>query len=216
MSLPEALLTASSGVVAAGLQAVGFAVIAPTIQRSEARPNCCSWLIWSAASAFAAVGSWQAGATWPLAGAAMNALGCVLVLILSLRHGRFAANPVDLTCLAAATAGIRRVADHQRTGGGSRPVPDRRCLWCRSDHTQRRDRPTLRERAGLGMLLALAGGAAVLSVEPQQWAWSWGGFGHWRGAVYVGLVNAAVAASIILARLLRAATGASVGATSPG
>ena len=215
MSLSETLLTVSSGVVAAGLQAVGFAVIATAIQRREARPNSCSWLIWSIVAALAAVGSWQAGATWPLAGAAMNALGCVLVLILSLRRGRFAANPVDLTCLAAATAGIGAWLITSEPVAGL-------VLFLTADACGAV--PTIRnvvidprcESVRGWALLALAGGAAVLSVEPQQWAWSWGGFGQWGGAVYVALVNAAVAASIILARLLRAATGAPVGATSPG
>ena len=193
MSLPETLLTVSSGVVAAGLQAVGFAVIAPAIQRREARPNCCSWLIWSVVAALAAVGSWQAGATWPLAGAAMNALGCVLCSSVPAPRAvrRQSRRPELSRC---GDCRDRRLADHQRTGGGLvlflSPMPA-----VPSDHTQRRDRPTLRERAGLGAARA-AGGAAVLSVEPQQWVWSWGGFGHWGGAVYVALVNAAVAASI--------------------
>ena len=199
MPLPETLLTVSCGVVAAGLQAVGFAVIAT----------------WSIVAALAAAGSWQAGATWPLAGAAMNALGCVLVLILSLRRGRFAANPVDLTCLAAATAGIGAWLITSEPVAGL-------VLFLTADACGAV--PTIRnvvidprcESVRGWALLALAGGAAVLSVEPQQWAWSWGGFGHWGGAVYVALVNAAVAASIILARLLRAATGAAVRAASPG
>ena len=51
MSLPETSLAVSSGGAAAGLQAVGFAVIATAIRRGEARPNSCSWLIWSVVAA---------------------------------------------------------------------------------------------------------------------------------------------------------------------
>ena len=145
----------------------------------------------------------------------MNALGCVLVLILSLRRGRFAANPVDLTCLAAATAGIGAWLITSEPVAGL-------VLFLTADACGAV--PTIRnvvidprcESVRGWALLALAGGAAVLSVEPQQWVWSWSGFGHWGGAVYVALVNAAVAASIILARLLRAVTSAPVRATSPG
>ena len=215
MSLPETSLAVSSGVAAAGLQVVGFAVIATAIRRGETRPNSCSWLIWSVVAALAAAGSRQAGATWPLAGAAMNALGCVLVLILSLRRGRFAANAVDLTCLGAATAGIGAWLITSEPVAGL-------VLFLTADACGAV--PTIRnvaidprcESARGWTLLALAGGAAVLSVESHQWVWSWSGFGHWGGAVYVALVNSAVAASIILARLLRAATGAPVRATSPG
>jgi drug/metabolite transporter (DMT)-like permease len=52
-------------------------------------------------------------------------------------------------------------------------------------------------------LLAAAGAAAVLAVEPGQWGWSTTGFGHWGGAVYVGLVNSLVTGSIVLARAMR-------------
>ena len=55
-------------------------------------------------------------------------------------------------------------------------------------------------------VLALAGCAAVLSVEPAQWVWSWIGFGYWGGAVYVALVNLAVALSIVLVRLAHASS----------
>ena len=58
-----------------------------------------------------------------------------------------------------------------------------------------------RESVAGWVILALAGVAAVCSVEPQQWVWSWIGFGHWGGAVYVAIVNIAVSTSILLVRL---------------
>ena len=65
-------------------------------------------------------------------------------------------------------------------------------------------------------LLVLAGMAAVCSVEPRQWAWTWAGLGQWGGAVYVAAVNALVTATILLARaarpaITRPATGAMFG-----
>ena len=60
-----------------------------------------------------------------------------------------------------------------------------------------------RENVSGWAILALAGAAAVLSVESSQWVWSWAGFGHWGGAVYVAVVNLVVAASIVLVRLAR-------------
>jgi hypothetical protein len=215
MSLPEASLAVSSGVAAAGLQAIGFAVIGTAIVRREVRPNSCSWLIWSVVAALAAAGSWQAGATWPLAGAAMNALGCILVLLLSLRLGRFAANPVDLTCLAAATAGIGAwlITSDPVAGLVLFLVADA----CGAVPTMRNVviDPSLESARGWA-LLALAGAAAVLSVESQHWAWSWAGFGRWGGAVYVAAVNCMVAVSIILARMLRAVPSPSFSARSSG
>ena len=75
----ESSLVVVAGLAAAALQALGFLLIAMAMLRGEARPNRYSWLIWSVVATLAAASSWQAGATWPLAGAAMNALGCVLI-----------------------------------------------------------------------------------------------------------------------------------------
>ena len=100
------MLVVVAGLAAAALQALGFLLIAMAMLRGEARPNCYSWLIWSVVAKLAAASSWQAGATWPLAGAAMNALGCVLILALALRHGASGRNPVDTTCLAIAGSGL--------------------------------------------------------------------------------------------------------------
>ena len=102
----ESSLVVVAGLAAAALQALGFLLIASAVLRGAARPNRCSWLIWSVVAALAAASSWQAGATWPLAGAAMNALGCVLILALALRHGASGRNPVDTTCLAIAGSGL--------------------------------------------------------------------------------------------------------------
>jgi hypothetical protein len=215
MSPPEHAIAVLCGVAAAGLQALGFAVMTAAILGRQIRPNSCSWLIWSVVATLAAAGSWQAGATWPLAGAAMNALGCVVVLALSLRLGHFAPSRVDLTCLAAATVGIGTWL------ATSDPVAGL-VLFLLADACGAV--PTIRnvliDPRGESMrgwaLLALAGAMAVLSVEPPQWVWSWSGFGHWGGAVYVALVNALVTAAIALARRLPAGAGARVRAASPG
>ena len=101
MALPDLSLPLVSGIAAALLQILGFVVIGAAVLRGQAKPNRCSWLIWSVVASLAAAGSWQAGATWPLAGAAMNALGCVAILVLTWRRGNFAA--VTPAATAAAT-----------------------------------------------------------------------------------------------------------------
>jgi hypothetical protein len=202
MGLPELSSGWISGLVAGILQAGGFFVIASAILYGKVRPNRFSWLIWSAVASLAAAGSWQAGATWPLAGAAMNALGCMVVFGLSLRIGFFAASTVDVACLVAACFGI--VAWLL----SSDPVAGL-LLFLAADACGAV--PTVRnvtldpdcESVRGWALLAVAGAAAVLSVEPHQWAWSWIGFGHWGGAVYVALVNALVTFSIVASRGMR-------------
>ena len=202
MALPDLSLPLVSGIAAALLQILGFVVIGAAVLRGQAKPNRCSWLIWSVVASLAAAGSWQAGATWPLAGAAMNAVGCVAILVLTWRRGNFVANRVDLTCLAVAAAGI---AAWLTT---SDPVAGLLLFLfadaCGAVPTIRGVVRAPRGESALGWaLLALAGGTAVLAVEPHQWAWSATGFGYWGGAVYVALVNGLVTASILLARTLR-------------
>jgi len=198
----ESSLVVVAGLAAAALQALGFLLIAMAMLRGEARPNCYSWLIWSVVAKLAAASSWQAGATWPLAGAAMNALGCVLILALALRHGASGRNPVDTTCLAIAGSGLALwlLTDEPVAGlvlflgaDASGAVPTIRNVLV----------DPARENVSGWAILALAGAAAVLSVESSQWVWSWAGFGHWGGAVYVAVVNLVVASSIVLVRLAR-------------
>ena len=43
----------------------------------------------------------------------------------------------------------------------------------------------------------------MLSIEPEQWAWSWTGFGQWGAAVYVAAVNLAIFGSVLLIHTLR-------------
>lgn len=207
MDLPDLSLPLVSGIAAALFQIMGFVVIGAAVLRGQAKPNRCSWLIWSVVASLAAAGSWRAGATWPLAGAVMNALGCIAILALSWRRAAFVGNRVDLTCLAVAGAGITAwlatsspvlgllfflIADACGAIPTIRGVlrhPDAECVrgWA---------------------LLALAGLAAVLAVEAAQWRWSTTGFGHWGGAVYIALVNALVTGSIVLARTVRARNAA--------
>ena len=198
----ELSLVVLAGLAAAALQALGFLLIASAVLRGAARPNRYSWLIWSVVAALAAASSWQAGATWPLAGAAMNALGCVLILTLALRHGAGGRNPVDTTCLAIAGSGLALwlLTDEPVAGlvlflgaDASGAVPTIRNVLV----------DPARESVIGWAILALAGAAAVLSVESSQWVWSWTGFGHWGGAVYVAVVNLVVASSIVLVRLAR-------------
>ncbi len=197
------------------LQTAGFLVIIAGIRRATVHPNPFSWLIWSLVASLAAAGSWRAGATWPLGGALANALGCMAVLVVTLGRGGFVANRVDLSCLAVAAAGI--VA----WSWTSDPVIGL-ALFLAADAAGAV--PTIRTVALDGRsesvtgwaLLALAGMAAVCSVEPIQWAWTWAGFGQWGGAVYVAAVNALVTATILLARatrpsVRRQATGAMLG-----
>ena len=198
----ELSLVVLAGLAAAALQALGFLLIASAVLRGAARPNRCSWLIWSVVAALAAASSWQAGATWPLAGAVMNALGCMLILALALRHGASGRNPVDTTCLAIAGSGLALwlLTDEPVAGlvlflgaDASGAVPTIRNVLV----------DPARENVSGWAILALAGAAAVLSVELSQWVWSWTGFGHWGGAVYVAVVNLVVVASIVLVRLAR-------------
>lgn len=188
-----------AGVAAAGLQALGFALIAVAVLRGRVRPNRYSWLIWSVVAALAAASSWQAGATWPLAGAAMNALGCIAILVLALRRGRHARNRTDTTCLtvAAVRVALWLLTDQPVIGllffllaDASGAVPTIRGVAAD---------PSAECVVGWS-ILALAGAAAVLSVEAPQWVWSWEGFGHWGGAVYVALVNLVIVTSIGMAR----------------
>lgn len=197
-----ASLAMLAGIAAAGLQALGFVLIAVAVMWGSVRPNRYSWLIWSVVAALAAASSWQAGATWPLAGAAMNALGCIVILVLALRRGCDARNRTDTTCLAVAVAGVALwlLTDEPVVGllffllaDASGAVPTIRGVAA----------DPFAESAVGWSILALAGAAAVLSVEAPQWVWSWEGFGHWGGAVYVALVNLAIVSSIGLARLGR-------------
>ena len=185
--------------LAALLQMCGFLVILAGIRRSSVRPNPFSWLIWSMVASLAAASSWRAGATWPLAGAGANALGCIAVLLATLGRGGLSANRVDLGCLCAALAGI--VAWYWT----SDPVVGL-TLFLAADAVGAV--PTIRtasldpgSESALGWaLLALAGIAAVLSVEALHWRWSWSGFGLWGGAVYVAAVNALVTGVVLFAR----------------
>lgn len=204
MFLLQTWIAGHAGLVAATLQALGFALMAQAILRGDVHPNQFSRLIWSVVATLAAMSSWRAGATGPLAGAATNALGCVTILVLALRHGRFAHNRGAATCLAVAAFGVAGwlLTDDLAVGlvlflgaDACGAIPTIRNVLV----------DPARESVAGWVILALAGGAAVLSVEPQQWVWSWAGFGHWGGAVYVALVNLAVSVSIVLIRLARAA-----------
>jgi hypothetical protein len=199
MSLLETSTIGRAGLVAAALQALGFTLMAGAILRGVVHPNRFSWLIWSVVACLAAASSWRAGATGPLAGAVTNAVGCLAILILALRQGSFAHNRLDATCLAVAGLGIAGwvLSDDPAIGlvlflgaDACGAVPTIRNVLA----------DPARESLTGWAILALAGGAAVLSVEPGQWAWSWSGFGYWGGAVYVALVNLTVLASIILFR----------------
>lgn len=199
MRLPEDPLDIVWAVLAALLQIGGFLVMLAGIRRSSVRPNPFSWLIWSLVASLAAAGSWRAGATWPLAGAVTNALGCIAVLVATLRQGAVSVNRVDVSCLVAALAGI--VAWYWTDD----PVIGL-ALFLTADAVGAV--PTIRtasldplsESVAGWALLALAGIAAVLSVEAVQWQWNWTGFGRWGGAVYVAAVNFLVMSVILAAR----------------
>lgn len=214
MSLPEDPLDLVWAMLAALLQVGGFLVMLAGVRRSTVRPNPFSWLIWSLVASLAAVGSWRAGATWPLAGAVANALGCVAVLVATLRQGAVYVNRVDLGCLFAALAGI--VAWYWTDD----PVIGL-ALFLTADALGAV--PTIRtasldpwsESVAGWTLLAVAGIAAVLSVEAAQWQWSWTGFGHWGGAVYVAMVNLLVTSVILAARAMANIAAAKLRAASP-
>jgi hypothetical protein len=214
MRLPEDPLDLAWPILAALLQTFGFLVILAGIRRSVIRPNPFSWLIWSLVAGLAAIGSWRAGATWPLAGAIANALGCIAVLIATLRKGSIAIDRIDLSCLCAALTGI--VAWYWTDD----PVIGL-ALFLTADAVGAL--PTIRtvaldprsESLAGWTLLALAGIAAVLSVEAVQWQRNWTGFGHWGGAVYVAAVNVLVASVILLARVFGRVAVVRLRAASP-
>ncbi|MFO1071209.1 MAG: hypothetical protein U1E17_00535 [Geminicoccaceae bacterium] len=188
--------TLLAAIAAALLQALGFTIMALAARQGGISPNRFSWLIWSIVASLAALSSWHAGATGPLGGALMNAAGCIVMLLLSLRSGVVAVAGLDLACLVIALFGLLAWA------GTDDPVLGL-ILFLGADACGAL--PTIRnalldparEHAGGWTILALAGIAAVLSVEPAEWALSWAGFGHWGGAVYVALVNLAIAACIL-------------------
>ena len=205
----EVLVPIIASLAAAVLQAAGFQRMALAIRRDRASPNACSWLIWSVVATLAAASSWQAGATWPLVGAVMNAVGCVAILSVTMAMGTFAAARVDLVCLGVATLGLAAwlATDEPVVGlvlflgaDACGAIPTLRHVVVD---------PAREDTTGWG-LLAMAGVAAVISVEPHQWAWTWAAFGHWGGAVYVALVNLTISISIVvvhqLERLQTAAT----------
>jgi hypothetical protein len=192
-----ALAAAAAGL----LQIAGFARIAAAILGGGASPNHCSWLIWSIVATLAAASSWQAGATGPLVGAVMNAAGCVAILGLSLCFGAAGVATIDAACLTLAGLGLAAwtlTADPVLGlllflgADACGAVPTMRGVLVD---------PTRESMAGWS-ILSLAGLAAVLSVEPQQWALSWSGFGCWGAAVYVALVNLAILGSILAARAI--------------
>lgn len=203
MDLPEVWGMALCAGLAALLQFAGFAVILAGIRVARVHSNPFSWLIWSIVAGLAAASSWQAGATWPLAGAVANALGCVAVLAVTLGCRGLDASRSDLSCLVAAVAGI---AGWYWTSDPAIGL----ILFLGADAMGAL--PTLRsvardpwaESVSGWTLLALAGLAAVLSVEPEHWRWSWLGFGHWGGAVYVAAINSLVAVAIVCGRAARA------------
>lgn len=212
---PDDLLPLVAAIAAAGLQAAGFLRMAWSVGRGRAHPNACSWLIWSVVATLAAAGSWQAGATWPLAGAVMNAVGCVAMFALALARGSFAAVTVDLVCLGVAAAGVAAwlATDEPVLGlllflgaDACGAVPTLRQVLIDPS----------REDATGWALLAAAGAAAVVSVEPHQWGWSWTAFGHWGGAVYVALVNLTILAGILLVHRLRRPSRVAMAAAPTG
>ena len=202
MSLSE-LAFGCFGVAAALLQCCGFLVMAAALARGTARPNPVSWLIWSVVATLAAVGSWQAGATWPLAGAAMNAVGCIAILVMALKRGTFCmVSWTDLACLLGAAAGLAAwsVSGDPATGLMLFLAADA----CGALPTIRNVVLDHRSESVRGwVLLALAEIAAVVSVEHHQWLWSWQGFGYWGGAVYVAMVNVMIAAMLFAVSLAR-------------
>ena len=58
MDLPDWSWAVVSGIAAAFLQGMGFIVIGAAVLRGQARPNRCSWMIWSVVASLAAAGSW--------------------------------------------------------------------------------------------------------------------------------------------------------------
>lgn len=113
-----------------------------------------------------------------MAGAAMNAVGSVAVLLLALRYGRYASNRTDATYLAVAAAEIVGWLLTEDPAVGL--VPFLGADACGAIPTIRNVViDTGRESVVGWTVLALAGGAAVLSVKPEQWLWSWTGFGYW-------------------------------------
>jgi hypothetical protein len=203
-------LAMAFGLTAAALQAVGFALMTFAILRGSARPNQCSWLIWSIVATLAALSSWQAGTTWPLAGASFNALGCTLVLVLALRCGYFRCDWVDATCFFLAVAGLGGwlVTDQPVVGLALFLAADA----CGAVPTFRNILidPSRESTAGWAVLTA-AGVAAVLSVDHGQWVLSWTGFGQWGAAVYVATINLLLMSGILLAQLMRSRTPTRLG-----
>jgi hypothetical protein len=202
--LQEVPIYAVSGLAAATLQLMGFLRIAAAVRSGRVHPNQFSWLIWSVVATLAAAGSFEAGATWPLAGAAMNAAGCIAIFTLALRHGSFrAVSWPDLACLFGAAVGLAAwSATSDPTTGLLLFLGADACGALPTIRNVARDHRT--ESIGGWALLALAGVAALASVEAGQWLWSWQGFGYWGGAVYVALVNVAITATIAMLTLARA------------
>lgn len=186
---------------AAGLQAAGFALIINAVLRGHATPNPVSWTIWSVVATLAAASSWQAGATGPLAGALMNALGCILVLAVSFGRGRSEVVRSDLLCLLVSASGlIAWVATDDPVLGLLLFLGADACGALPTLRSVLAD-PT-REHLRGWVMLTFAGVAALLSVEAHQWLWSWEGFGFWGGAAYVALVNLVITLAILLGRIM--------------
>lgn len=138
-----------------------------------------------------------------MAGAVANAFGCVAVLVVTLGSRGLVASRTDVGCLTAALAGVAGWC------WTSDPVIGL-LLFLGADTMGAL--PTLRsvardpwsESVFGWTLLALAGLAAVLSIESEHWRWSWPGFGHWGGAVYVAAINSLVVAALVGGRSARA------------
>src|SRR3954452_8838143 len=134
----------------------------------------------------------------------MKAAGCIAIFTLGLKHGSFRAGSwPDLACLFGAAVGLAAwAATSDPTTGLLLFLGVDACGALPTIRNVARDHRT--ESIGGWALLALAGVAALASVEPGQWLWSWQGFGYWGGAGYVALVNVAITATIAMLTLARA------------
>lgn len=203
MFFADAPLPLVAAMLACLLQLAGVLRIVLAVLTGRARPNWCSWLIWSVVASLAAASSWGAGATWPVIGAVASAIGCVLILLLCRLDSATRPTRTECACLVAAGLGLLAwTLTRDPVAGLVLFLMADACGAVPTIGNALR-RPEDEDLAGWA-LLCLSALATVASVELAQWHWSWQGIGWWGAAAHVLTVDLLITFCVLVGRLRRA------------
>lgn len=95
-----------AGKIAGLLALIGFVPYVIATLQGKNKPNRVTWIIWGLVSLIL-LGSYKtAGATHALWPSVSNALGMIVIIVLSFKYGEGGGNLLDLGCLLTALAGL--------------------------------------------------------------------------------------------------------------